>query len=439
MDARRLPRWFCLPLALIVSFLGCATPDPSVDLLEGELRWMEDQLYMLEDELQQKCAQLTACRQGMAPDCDCQQPTPAQPWQVPQLDSAADAETLPPPKSGAPEIIQSPAEPTVPPTQDDKDLQRDDSTSAGPEQLPDEIDEFDLGVPEIELPEPEEIRGERPQLETPPMPAPADANPSDTDGGSAEFQATPSLFGKKVHHIKLNAQRVSTHDKISDLDEEKLLVVVEPLSEQNEYIELSAPMTVLIEDADKEGLSASLGRWEFNALQTGRTLRESRMGRGIHLALDWPRDLPLVDNMRVFVTYTTLDGTQLEAEELLHPKSQTTSVAGWTPVAKSRPQTDVEKPNSDPFMLTEQQQDQSVGTVFKTVPIPGEPIAARDAAQASLLGQDTSVETSRQVEPTGLPSDRFQETGVDEPLVPRPMPAIGNDGRVARPTWQPYR
>ena len=251
-----------------------------------------------------------------------------------------------------------------------------------------------------------------PQFETPPTPHPADAQPpADTEGGSAEYQATPLLLGKAVHHIKLNAKRFSSHNTISDQDEEKLLVVVEPLSEQNEYIELSAPMTVLVEDADKEGSSASLGRWEFNALQTGRTLRESKMGRGIHLNLDWPRDLPLVDNLRVSVTYATLDGTQLEAEELLHSDSQKNSIAGWTPAAKSRQQTVVGQPKNDPFMLTEQDQEQSVGAVFKTVPIPAEPTPAINTP-VKLVSRDANAASTRQIDGAVIQSVEFDETAI---------------------------
>jgi hypothetical protein len=437
MDARQMLRWLCLPIALIVLGPGCVTPDPSVDLLEGELRWMEDQLYMLEDELQQKCDQLAACRQGSTLDGDHQRPKPARPWNVPQLDS----ETLPPPSIGAPEIIRSPdaSTPANTPSHDASDRQQGNSEPDGPEWLPDKMDDFDLGVPEIVLPQPEAIRGERPQFETPPTPHPADAQPpADTEGGSAEFQATPLLLGKAVHHIKLNAKRFSSHNTISDQDEEKLLVVVEPLSEQNEYIELSAPMTVLVEDADKEGSSASLGRWEFNALQTGRTLRESKMGRGIHLNLDWPRDLPLVDNLRVSVTYATLDGTQLEAEELLHSDSQKNSIAGWTPVAKSRQQTVVGQPKNDPFMLTEQDQEQSVGAVFKTVPIPAEPTPAINTP-VKLVSHDANAASTRQIDGAVIQSVEFEETAADEPLALPRMTATNTKGGVAKPTWQPYR
>ncbi len=434
MDARHLLR--CLLPTLSAAVLGCVSPDPSVDLLEGELRWMEDQLYMLEDELQLKCTQLTACRQGSASakDCNCKEPTPAQPWRVPNLDSGSGAETLPRPKPRAAEIIRSPAEPSQAGSKPDE-----------PEEAPEELDGFDLGAPEIELPEPEAIRGERPELEAPTIPPPAAFEaPSDTESshdsndGPPNFQTAPLLLGEAVDRVELNAKRVSTHNKLHGQDEEKLLVVVEPRSKQDVYIELSAPLTVSIEGADEEGLS-SLGRWEFNAVETGRTLRESNMGRGIHLALDWPPDLPLDDRLRVLVTYTTLDGTQLVAEKLLEPKSETATVAGWTPVAKTRQEQVLAQPADDPFMLAEQTPPQSGETFFKTVPIPAEPGPASQTVQASLFADDAGNVVPQRADAARSARAEIEESLDGEPHAPSPIPVAREGEQVARPMWHPYR
>jgi hypothetical protein len=163
------------------------------------------------------------------------------------------------------------------------------------------------------------------------------------------------------------------------------------------------------------------------------------MGQGIHLALDWPPDLPVVDNLRVLVTYTTLDGTQLEAAKLLQPKSETATVAGWTPVAKTRETHVLEQPEDDPFMRAEQTPEQLGRALFTTVPIPTEPEPASETIQASLLANDAENE----VTPL-LDRARFATAKVEEPLDSKPyarpsIPVNRADGQVARPMWQPYR
>ena len=52
-------------LLLLVMFVGCAhRNDPTMDLMQSEMRWLEDQVYMLEGELEQTCYDLCKCRQA---------------------------------------------------------------------------------------------------------------------------------------------------------------------------------------------------------------------------------------------------------------------------------------------------------------------------------------------------------------------------------------
>lgn len=44
--------------AICLLAVGCQALDPSVELLESELRWMEDQLYMMDRQLDKCCQQL---------------------------------------------------------------------------------------------------------------------------------------------------------------------------------------------------------------------------------------------------------------------------------------------------------------------------------------------------------------------------------------------
>jgi hypothetical protein len=100
------------------------------------------------------------------------------------------------------------------------------------------------------------------------------------------------------------------------------------------------------------------------------------MGQGIHLTLDWPREVPLVDDLRVVVAYTRLDGVEVRGEKVLHPRIQATTVAGWVPAARSQDESvatasTVHPPRElDPFALAQQIDSQPTRTVFRTVPIP---------------------------------------------------------------------
>lgn len=125
-------RWMLFVLLSLFIF-GCHYRDPSIDLLEGELRWMEDQLYMMEGELEGACRELGRCQDAKAhcvernrelnqsnrvqPNHDAassasetktQRPRIVMPFQADSEDSAQPVVELP----GEP-VVELPAEPVV--------------------------------------------------------------------------------------------------------------------------------------------------------------------------------------------------------------------------------------------------------------------------------------------------------------------------------------
>ena len=52
-------------LLLLLPVVGCAyRNDPTIEMMQAEMRWLEDQVYMLEGELEQSCYDLCKCRQA---------------------------------------------------------------------------------------------------------------------------------------------------------------------------------------------------------------------------------------------------------------------------------------------------------------------------------------------------------------------------------------
>ncbi len=54
--------WLLAVILTCLAPLGCRGPDPSIELLESELRCMEDQLYEMDRQLGIYGAQLESCR-----------------------------------------------------------------------------------------------------------------------------------------------------------------------------------------------------------------------------------------------------------------------------------------------------------------------------------------------------------------------------------------
>ena len=423
---------------------GCVTPDPSIDLLEGELRWMEDQLYIMEDQLEQSCQELVACRASKSgQQCNCEEsPTQhsksrsrsngehrmrsydrddsfeidSEPEETPG-DDPGDSGKLPSPRGESfqnrqiPQLLESPGRErdrgevgfdldgadTLPPKVD---------LGGGGAANGDDGDDLDnieglLDEPEILLPEPEAApRGVRPEVEF--------GSPEDTTSSVA-----PLILSDEVKQIQLNAARVSLSQK--GVDQEKLLVVLEPQTGRHRYVEMSAPVRVILEDVDHGGVY--FHSWEFSAVETGRSLRESQMGRGIHLALDWPDAVPLLESLRVSVAYRRIDGEEVRAQKIIRPEAQVTSLAGWIPVVRSH---SVDEPNDsessdsatgtlvdgtlvDPFAIAAHSRVDNRPQTFQTVPIqPKRSAAAADQPNVALATWSAPIPSH----PTKTPSKR---------------------------------
>jgi len=300
----------CITTAVLL--VGCRSRmDPSVDLLESELRWLEDQVYLLDDQLQQTCAQLASCRrenETLRQTLEQGSTTPAisnsyaDPNATGKKGASSPPQPVPRGKNNAPP-------PTIPRRVNPK------STEEPPSQP--SIDE--LQPPNVELGEP--------------GPPPAALN---GEGGLNRFgassdithfltrtqrqtdgEAMPEMIPTDLHvdRIVLNRQLTGGYDFDDRPGEEGLFVVIEPQNRQGEYIPVAGPLTLWVTDpSDSSHHAAKVAQWTFSSVETGQTLRRSVVGRGIHLQLPWPGKLPDRPQLTVHASYETSDGRRLDAQ-----------------------------------------------------------------------------------------------------------------------------
>ncbi len=327
----RTPRFRIMPPAralilcalALAAAVGCRYRDPSIELLEGELRWMEDQLYMLEDELQSTSAQLAEC-QGQ--NCSC----------PPQYlnDTPGYAES-PEYGMGEPIVIegpqvQLPAEPT-PAERGGSGFEREPPSSAKDQTMrpPADVDEeygYEIVEPSVEIPEgesyePDEMSppveprplrdggglslpGEAPRLSPSPSPQPIEPMASQQSPDSpfnielqsfhepaafvANVDASAAQVDAHVTHIVAHGRLSGGYDFDNYVTADDLLVVIEPRNAAGQYVALAGPISVVALDGTKTGADARISRWDFDAAEARRRIRESNDGKGIHLQLAWP-------------------------------------------------------------------------------------------------------------------------------------------------------
>lgn len=490
-----LPLMLAVWLAVCV-LCGCTYRDPSVEILEGELRWMEDQLYLLEDELARTSVALNKCRRsdgGCGGPCTCDRCAPAREdgytivddgsredgYSIVEDDTSsrrpsdADAERRYDSDSRY-EVVPSDPQPTPAPpltrpeSEVPPELQLDtqprielpdvpDPSSFSPGAASDSSGEFQVIDPVTEMPEvdggapPQELNARPLLLPNAPVPG---TRPTIDQGASANNGASPQIsdlsirlqaFAEADPEEDTGLPEVE-NDSASDMvdahvthivakgrlargkgfEEEQtnadVLVLVEPRNADGNYVALAGPTSIVVLDAEKRGEEARVARWDFDAAETRRRLRESAAGRGAHFSLDWPGATPQSEKLYLFVRYVTVEGRKLEADVPLETNSSGATNGQWRVVKpKSRLATWNRDLKVTPLKRTESQ--------IRLEPIPG--------SSANHTGDG-------QPEPSSAWSERSRshaaikpQPAAEEPSGEPEMPVLIND--KDRLEWSPDR
>ena len=258
---------------------GCRT-DPAVPLLEAELRWMEDQIYALEEQYQLKCQELESCRMANQASASTPSAAEARPAErAPSSRRPRDGDTNPLP-------LQAPRVEGIP------DLQ----SSGG------------SGMPSV--------------LE---LPAP--------DGAGVRPSSYHMFTDTNVTHILLNRQLTGGYDRDGVPGDDGVMVVIEPRNAAGQFLPM--PGEALIELRDPEQATPakqSIARWKLTPEQADAKMRKSLLGRGVHLELAWPTEPPKAGDYEIAVTYIA-GGKKLTAKREVRIDPPRDASRRWTPVS----------------------------------------------------------------------------------------------------------
>ena len=330
----------------LLSCLGCKS-DLSQQLLERELRMQEDQIYQLQDELQDKCARLdrvagenTSLKKQLGfSEADGPAPRrgPLMPGGLP-----------------APAIRSGPGQPMLAPPAIDIPGARSPSggTSAPPAGGP--ISPGAIGPPKLEgippLPaEPRFPGAAAPGSSTiapasataavdgdpaaaPPAPMAIDAaarpigrwaDPTTESPAGRQLSHEESLADAgRITHLVVNAARTECFDGDGDGLSDGLAVVVEPRDGDERLVTAAGDVSISVFDVSGPIGAAPVARWDIAAREAIGHFRRTSRNRGLHFVLRWPGQPPQGDHVRVQVGLTTFDATAFQADCTVATKPQ---------------------------------------------------------------------------------------------------------------------
>lgn len=286
-------RWAAVVAVSCAAATGCKS-DLSQQLLERELRYQEDQIYQLQDELQEKCARLDMLsgenaslrkQLGVSPGDTLGRSRAGVP-------RPASAPVSVPPAIQIPEAIRTPtpaATPLAPPALDNiPPLPVKPSATSEPTPLA--------------LPEPTDAAEATPTVVPEDRPPPV-AMPVAFD--------QPLADGRPVRLEVCTATTVCFDDN-GDGRSDGIAVTFEPRDAAEKLV--PAPGTVMITAFDTADPSTPLAAWTIPSEQAVTHFRPTTRLRGMHFPLRWTGTPPVGDHVRLVVRVTGPEGAVLETD-----------------------------------------------------------------------------------------------------------------------------
>lgn len=368
-------KWAVCGVALLAT-AGCSTPR-AITALERECRMLEDQVYMLEDELARSDEALQACRSGsvrtsratttserpredrdssrlpslrgphVTPDAsNFKSPVDPRSLRLPDVEVPGSAlpsgefpkSLAPPPRELAPDRSNLPAAPPA---------THGPTGPTGPMGVPEGAPPFQRkpsayrngAYPRRSGADPRgQIAQKAPprRLERSPQSRPARI----VDPGVIPAQAfalDPRADNSRVDRITLNRALTGGYSRESRFGDSGIITLVEPRDAQGQLVPAAGRISVVVLDRGVSGEAARVARWDFTEEQTASLYRRTPHGEGLYLEMPWPGEPPARSHLHLFVRYSTKDGRSVEASReidvVLPPQRQ----QGWTQLSPSAP------------------------------------------------------------------------------------------------------
>ncbi len=311
---RVLP-FFLLCGLLLLTQWGCQTPR-IVRELERENRELENKIWELADLLEDKQAELEACRRSGGSSA----PSPAT-----GRTSAGPTEAAPawPGRAEPPPL---PAHDNLPGIQISPPLQETNPEQALPGSAP------PAGAPGAFLPP--DSSSVLPQF-----PETTQTQPSSGEAGKTAAVPVARRQGviasgrvrqgssEEVNTLVLHPQWVRGIDLDGRPGDDGIQVLFQPLDKDGDLLAAAAPVSVVVLDPQLSGLTARIARWDLHPDEVRSYFVQRGEASGFLLDLPWPAEPPVHHQLLVFVRYVTADGRRLEAQAELavHP----VTAASW--------------------------------------------------------------------------------------------------------------
>lgn len=285
-----------------------AQPDPTVELLESELRWMEDNLYRMDSQLETSLRQIESMKRNNA----------ALRLELANRDKLLDVRepTLATPNGGVPRTQGTDQKFDEESADEDEDLLNFEAPKiefgkSSAEAVESRSNATDGGQP-FELPAGKITIPKKESIVTPP-PASEAPKIQQMDNPFLDDEASPEAEDGQVMRILLNQRLTGGYDRDRKMGHDGIMVVIEPQDAYARYTPTPGPVTIELREPGKPGIAGQVGKWSFTDAEVQPLIKKTLMGQGIHIELPWPAGSPTTEKLELTVAYETTRGKKLTA------------------------------------------------------------------------------------------------------------------------------
>lgn len=342
-------------LVALLALVGCRH-QAAVELLERDLRDQEDQIFRLQDKVDEYRAlyessrrQLDELKRSDSRAADDEPAAGRRRLMLPPRSESSERQPQPsiemaPPAVSLPELDRPPpfVNPTIqPPDPNIPEGEAPRASSRPIDRRSAEMRSSDTSssypLPEPNLPAPPS-GSTSPSSSGPVRLDPANPNrPISSDGKlpAAKIEVPSSA---DVEMITLNGQMTGPLNTDGQRGDEGITVLIEPRKSDGTVLERPAAVSIVAIDPAVPGDKARVGRWNFPAEEMTRQWRTTTTGSGLLLELRWTNQVPTHRKLNVHARYVTSDGRRLDAElpvEIEPPRVDLTAQAPRSPAMRS--------------------------------------------------------------------------------------------------------
>jgi hypothetical protein len=350
------------------------------ELLHREMREMEDYIYSLEAELDEKSSQLSELQSTSSTNIDSdsyQENFAQEDFEDNQLQ--APKVELDDSEAGPFEVIEPPEDllPAISP--------------------PDELEEFQNSQASLTS---------------------LDSESLDTDSNNPG----DDVVDTHVTHVVLNNRLTAGHNFDGAPGDDGIRVVLEPRNAKGQVLPLQGAMSLVLLDPQLKEKEPRIARWDFDSEQVSQFIIETGSDRGIHLELPWKQRIPKHSHLHLFVRYETADGRRLVADEQIRLNGKGDSANRWTPANESSRLARRDIGDDVPHVR---------GNILSEVPVeetahPSQQAPDSDSKMAG-VNESGEPESTRLVPPLSPPNKTLGDTSQRA------------QSKIPRPRWKPYR